>query len=477
MLDGGRGGGYSGHRIYQMVKPNEAYSDSMGSRGDGTSDSAKSHDDAAIELAGIWGSLDDSWRGAAAEGAKGELKVLQETSAEAASSNLKPASDSMNYQGSTHSWARNTLEPMPETPKQANLFERVFTPSTQRQYNEEWSAKNSYNIDVYNGYSDTTTSNADNLGKEFPKVADSSWTELEGPKPKGEIGGVNDPGDYRGSGKTSSSSFNGSDSNSSSTTDNGGSNDRGTRLPDGSTRLPDGTIVHPDGSKTLPNGTKVLPDGTRVLPDGTRVHPDGSRTLPNGTRILPDGTKILPDGTRIRPDGTKILPDGTIVRPNGQIVPPGNTSSSGLSGSSGSDAASAGLLAGGAAGAGAGAFGPGGGAGAAAGAAGGFGPGGGAGGGMGAGKGMGAMSPGAGAGGMGKGMGAMGAGKGMGGMMGGGGGGRGAGGQGGDEEEHKDQYFIRQELDPGLHVEYDEFGEKLIDDSTGLTVVPPVIGE
>ncbi|MGH3433493.1 MAG: hypothetical protein ACRDQB_11730, partial [Thermocrispum sp.] len=73
----------------------------------------------------------------------------------------------------------------------------------------------------------------------------------------------------------------------------------------------------------------------------------------------------------------------------------------------------------------------------------------------------------------GKGAGGMG-GRGMGGMMGGGGAGR---GQGDEDKEHKDGYYMKQEMDPGLKVEYDEHGEKLIDETTGLIVVPPVIGE
>ncbi len=70
----------------------------------------------------------------------------------------------------------------------------------------------------------------------------------------------------------------------------------------------------------------------------------------------------------------------------------------------------------------------------------------------------------------------MGRGMGMGGMMGGAGaGGRGSGGD--DDKEHKDEYYIKQEMDPGLKTEIDEYGEKLVDESTGMTVVPPVIGE
>jgi hypothetical protein len=65
-------------------------------------------------------------------------------------------------------------------------------------------------------------------------------------------------------------------------------------------------------------------------------------------------------------------------------------------------------------------------------------------------------------------------GRGMGGMMGGAGAGR---GQGAEDKEHQDQYYIKQEMDPGLQVEYDEHGEKIVDETTGMTVVPSVIGE
>lgn len=202
------------------------------------------------------------------------------------------------------------------------------------------------------------------------------------------------------------------------------------------------------------------------LPPGAVRLPDGSIRYPDGTVVKPDGTRVLPDGTVVKPDGTRILPDGT-------VLPPGTTSAAGL-GSHGLDAGAPGMAAGfGPTGGGAGA----GGAGMAGGAAGGLGAGAG---GLGAGKGSGVGSgfgptgggAGAGAGGL-KGAGGMG-GRGMGGMM----GGVGAGGaKGDDEKEHQDKYFVKQELDPGMHVEYDEFGEKLIDETTGFTVVPPVIGE
>lgn len=61
------------------------------------------------------------------------------------------------------------------------------------------------------------------------------------------------------------------------------------------------------------------------------------------------------------------------------------------------------------------------------------------------------------------------------GAMAGTGGGRGQGND--DEKEHKDKYAIKEQLDAGLDTEVDELGEKVVDDQTGRTVVPPVIGD
>lgn len=53
----------------------------------------------------------------------------------------------------------------------------------------------------------------------------------------------------------------------------------------------------------------------------------------------------------------------------------------------------------------------------------------------------------------------------------------GARGKGEEDGEHTDKYAIKEELDDGLQVEYDELGAKTIDDKTGHTVVSPVIGD
>lgn len=60
------------------------------------------------------------------------------------------------------------------------------------------------------------------------------------------------------------------------------------------------------------------------------------------------------------------------------------------------------------------------------------------------------------------------------GMAGGGGAGR---GRGPDDQEHKDKYALPEQFDDGLQREVDEYGERTIDEQSGRTVVPPVIGE
>jgi len=50
-------------------------------------------------------------------------------------------------------------------------------------------------------------------------------------------------------------------------------------------------------------------------------------------------------------------------------------------------------------------------------------------------------------------------------------------GRGDDDKEHKDKYFVKEELDTGLVSEVDELGEKIVDENTGSTVVQPVIGD
>lgn len=59
-------------------------------------------------------------------------------------------------------------------------------------------------------------------------------------------------------------------------------------------------------------------------------------------------------------------------------------------------------------------------------------------------------------------------------MMGGAGGGR---GQGGEDQEHRNKYAMPEQLDDGLTREVDEYGERIIAQPSGQTVVAPVIGE
>lgn len=92
-----------------------------------------------------------------------------------------------------------------------------------------------------------------------------------------------------------------------------------------------------------------------------------------------------------------------------------------------------------------------------------------------AGKAAGIAAPGAGAAAQAAGArGAAGAGRAGAGPMAGAGGSR---GQGAEDGEHKNKYAMPEELDDGLQSEVDEFGEKVIDQETGHTVVNPVIGD
>lgn len=57
-------------------------------------------------------------------------------------------------------------------------------------------------------------------------------------------------------------------------------------------------------------------------------------------------------------------------------------------------------------------------------------------------------------------------------------GGPGAGrGKGDDDREHKNKFAQPEQLDDGLPREQDEYGERTIDEASGHTVVPPVIGD
>ncbi len=42
---------------------------------------------------------------------------------------------------------------------------------------------------------------------------------------------------------------------------------------------------------------------------------------------------------------------------------------------------------------------------------------------------------------------------------------------------HKDKYYVKEEFGDGVVVEFDEHGAKSVDENTGHTIVPPVIGE
>ncbi|MGH3431266.1 MAG: hypothetical protein ACRDQB_00360 [Thermocrispum sp.] len=414
-------------------------------------------------VAAAVGGLRGAWEGDAGEAAMSYGDQLAKHT-ESSASNARLASEVTTAQADSSSGFRNAMpEPVPfswesemASARSAGPFEAISIVGNAYEKQAKSQAAHDQAAQVAQQFEQSTHAAAGKtpVFTEPPKFAGTGGGESVGSGSGGSVGGVGG----------SAPSFGGSAGGGTSASGARGGGSAGGSSPGGGGTAPSAGSPGSGGS-----------GGGSGLPPGAVRLPDGSVRMPDGTVIKPDGTKVLPDGTKVLPDGTRILPDG-------RVIPPGNTTSSGLASGSGSDAAlAAGLAplgsAGGTAG-GVGAGGPGGGA------AGGFGPlgsgagsGAGAGGGLGAGKGSGVGGfgpPGSGAAAAKGGFGGMGRG-GMGGMMGGAGAGRGQGGDG--DDEHTDRYYVRQEMDPGMKVEYDEHGEKLIDETTGMTVVPPVIGE
>lgn len=442
MADGGGGGAMNGHQIYQVVHPTGHFSSAVQDSGDGTKKLADSHQDVADRLTQLRMSMEQSWKGEAAEAAFKEMQTYEKASAAVGSQNLTVASDSMAAESSTNSSVRNKLEPMPAQPEEASFWGFLPGVDSQEDKDSQWAEQNRRNIEAYNTYQTETSAHSTALSQPFPEIATS--------------GG--DPGNEK---KTTNV------------------DDRRTSTPSTSSS----NYTTPTSS----TGTGSPTSSTPTVQSTGYTDQYGQQVIPPSNR-LPDGSVRLPDGSIRKPDGTIIKPDGTIIRPDGTVIPPGRTGAAGYTpgaidpskpgggfGPGGPGGGSAGPGAGGAGG-GAGGFGPGGAIG-----AGGFGPGGGPGGGGGGalagGKGVGASpfgqgGPG-GAGGATAAKGAMGAGgRGAGGMMGGGGAGK---GQGGEDKEHTNRYYQKEELEFQTF-EVDEFGQKEIDPITGTPVVPPVIG-
>jgi uncharacterized protein YukE len=386
------------------------------------------------------GKMESAWTGDSSDSAAQSLAALQEAT-NVSAENLHNVSMQMNTQGESFSKVKNEVGSGPGPQPQETFASNVFPMFTdQDEKISRWNEEAQRVVDAYNTYSDGTSQNAN--------VFPSTYGELTG-SPEGLKFSVEDSG---GGGKRISDpgvGGNGS-TGTSSASSSGGSGGGGSASVPSFGGGAGGAGAGGSSGATSPSAGGLTPGSSSGVGAG----------LPPGAIRLPDGSIQYPDGTIRTPDGRIIPPGGT--RASSRGFGPG-AGRDGLGGAGGAGAAAAaGMMGGGMMG----------------GVAGGgdtqaprsgFGPGGGSSSGAGPGAGAGGMGAKAVPGGMGRG------GMGMGGMMGGGGAGRGGGGD--DDKEHKDEYYIRQEMDPGLKTEIDEYGEKLVDESTGMTVVPPVIGE
>ncbi|GAA5105363.1 hypothetical protein [Haloechinothrix salitolerans] len=438
----------SGYEIYRRVNPRADFEHALGNGAQAFGDLHKSHYEVDTELSRIVKSLGDAWKGEAAEAAKAEMMELQKVSATVAKANMEPAQYSYDDESSSHASLRNGLHPVDAEPEEAGWYGVLPGFDSQEDKNAQWQADNQHNINEYDKFYSRSQQNQRLMNEPFPEIKIGDDVNSGD---KGRTGGV------AGGGGATSPSSSGSGSAPTAASGYGGGAYGGGSY---STSAPQ--VQSPAGAGGYYGGTSPAGSG-------------GSVTGPSATGPstgLPPGAERLPDGSIRYPDGTIRYPDGTVRTPDGRLIRPGSTTTSGLGTGRPRSGADGGYGPGGAAGPGL-AGGAVAGGGAAAGSASGM-----AGQPLGGGKAAGAMpSQGAAPGGMAaKGGAGFGPGRGgMGGMMGGAGAGRGQGGD--DDGEHQDKYYIKQEMDPGLHVEYDEHGEKLVDESTGFTVVPPVIGE
>lgn len=371
------------------------------------------------------GRLEGAWVGESGDAARSAVKPLSDAS-EVSSQNQNNVSMQMSTQTESFNQVKNTAGTGPG-PKPESTFASDWTPifTDQDEKIDAWNSRAQEIVDAYNTYYNGSQQNAD--------VFPSSYGALTGDPTKLDFNVSSSGGAASGGGTTAPSVASGG----------GAAGAGGWTAPSsaGSTS----PAVNPTSSASagLPPGAVRLPDGSIRMPDGSIRYPDGTIRYPDGRIRKPDGTIIMPDGTVIPPGNTMTAGLGGSARGSGEFGPPGSGAMAGGA-----------MAAGGVAGAGASGYSPG--AGSTTGTAP-YGPGS-------------AASPAAAA----KASTSFGPRGGMGGMMGGAGGAR---GEGGEDDEHKDRYYIKQEMDAGLEIEHDEHGEKLIDDQTGNLVVRPVIGE
>lgn len=394
---------------------------------------AQDLDDAQKQLLGYW-------EGDAADMAGIGVDPLKDAHMQSAPMIIE-AGGSVRTQQDVYSWGKQNVEPVPPEPKEPSAFSRgaaailpgVDDPDVAyREGMERTDAANSNNVRVMDQYTNVTGDTSSKLPSDYGIVEDDGASISIGTHTSsaGGGGGVGSPG-FGSSGLTPGGG--------------GGSGVGG--LPGGGPSFGGGPGGGLPGSGPGGGGPGPAP----VPPGGVPGSGPGPGLRPGPIGIAPIGPVTGSPGE----DSRRPARGGAGTRPPAGSARAGARMSGGTQSGSGAGAGKASsVLRGGAA--------------AQARLSGGTA-------GLQAGKDAGAM-PGAGAGGAA-------AAKAAGGIGGRGAGGMGAGGAGGqrgqgaEDGEHKDKYALKEELDDGLQVEFDELGAKTIDEKTGNTVVSPVIGE
>lgn len=430
MLEGGGGGGYSGHQIYQLMHAPGTFTDSLAEANSAADLLHRLHDEIANELASIHVSMNDSWKGQDAEAAKARMELFRKSSEEA-SVNLEPSRTSTEHQNSVFWDSRNELKPMPARPEKADPF--WPWDDDQDDKNAAWNELDAHNRQVYTNYWTASTTNSNQIVGEY--------------RPVEEVGSDGGGDTRRGPAESTSRSAATPNVGGTGGGFSGGGVGSGYHGPTGTSSTPH--VNAPAASYTSPTSPSGVPGVGQYGGTGA------GGTAPSGYGTGAGG--FGPGAGGLGSTGYGVGGFGASNR--------GSRSGSGTDFGPGGGAAFGPIGSGGGAG-GAGGYGSG---------AGGAGQGQGQG--MGAGRAAGVGMPGAGAGGGPGGAAAGGAmggrgGMGGGGMMGGAGAGR---GQGGEDKDHQRRYGL--DSDDWFKPERDEDGGILRDPVTGMPVVPPVIGE
>lgn len=393
------------------------------------------------------------WEGDSADAAGRGVKPLIEAHSESVPL-VETTTRSVQYQEEVYTWGKNTVQPVPPEPEEPSLFARGVAaimpgvPDPEVSYRKgmaEHSAANDNNVRVMQQYSGATTDNSNNLPKDFGIIEDDGAPIYIGTHTS-SVGTAHHVG-------SPSFAQPGAASGAVPTSGGIGSAGPGPSLGGGGVPTP-GPAPSPVQGPTASGPTTGVASPVTAGPGGGQSGGGPGGPRPGGPVVAPvgPGGSRADDTSRSRPGGRpgvgpragqRMTPGGGRVA--GGAAPTGSGAGKTPTVLRGGAAATA-RLTGGTAG-------------------------------LQAGKGAGMMSGGTPAGGAAA---ARAAAAGVGGRAGMGGGMAGAAGQraqGDEDKEHKDKYAVKEELDDGLEIQYDELGAKTVDEKTGHTVVNPVIGE